>query len=73
MSNIEQLIDLQRTADAEHARLAGLEGEERAAQWERWRKAAVAVQTAVTEAAQEAGANRAEIEAAVKRTARHQG
>ncbi|TVL89881.1 hypothetical protein CD790_25270 [Streptomyces sp. SAJ15] len=63
------MVDLQKTANAEHAKLAGLDGEEHAAQWERWRAAAEAVQAAVTEAA--AGGNRYELEAKVKQAARH--
>ncbi|MGW7597175.1 hypothetical protein [Streptomyces antimycoticus] len=69
MSDIDRLIELQRASDAEHAKLQGLDGEEHAAQWERWRKAAETVQAAITEAAGDG--NRYELEAKVKKAARH--
>ncbi|MEU5273163.1 hypothetical protein AB0G77_32510 [Streptomyces hygroscopicus] len=52
----DRLIALQRAADAEHE-----------AQWKRWCEAATTVQAAVTEHARDAGLNRYELEAAVKR------
>ncbi|MEE4598207.1 hypothetical protein V2J94_41300 [Streptomyces sp. DSM 41524] len=67
----DRLIELQQTADAEHAKLTGLDGEERAAQWQRWFKAAEASQAAVTEHAQETGTPRNQIESAVKKAVRH--
>ncbi|MGW5448683.1 hypothetical protein [Streptomyces asiaticus] len=45
----DRLIELQQAADAEHAKLSGLDGEERAAQWKRWFAAAEASQAAVIE------------------------
>ncbi|WP_275558458.1 hypothetical protein [Streptomyces sp. 5-6(2022)] len=69
MSDIDRLIELQRASDAEHAKLQGLSGEEHREQWEQWRAAAETVQEAITEAAE--GANRYELEAKVKRAARH--
>ncbi|MEU7550660.1 hypothetical protein [Streptomyces sparsogenes] len=67
----DRLIDLQMTADAEYAKLAGLLGEEREAQWKRWYEAAVEIQAAVTAHAQETGTPRNQIEAAVKKVVRH--
>lgn len=67
----DRLIDLQKAADAEYTKLAGLIGEEREAQWKRWFEAAAASQAAVTEHAKEAGLNRYELEAAVKKAVRH--
>ncbi|MFI7315131.1 hypothetical protein [Streptomyces hygroscopicus] len=67
----DRLIELQKTADDEHAKLAGLLGEEREAQWKRWHEAAVEIQAAVTAHAQENGLNRFETEAAVKKAVRH--
>ncbi|RSS33508.1 hypothetical protein EF902_43300 [Streptomyces sp. WAC05858] len=63
------MIELQRASDAEFAKLTGLDGEEHREQWERWRTAAETVQAAITEAAE--GQNRYELEAKVKRLARH--
>ncbi|MFF5668772.1 hypothetical protein ACFY8S_01325 [Streptomyces hygroscopicus] len=67
----DRLIELQKTADDEHAKLTALDGDEHAAQWNRWRDAATASQAAVTEHATEAGLNRAALEAAVKKAVRH--
>ncbi|MEU1805825.1 hypothetical protein [Streptomyces sp. NPDC019937] len=67
----DRLIELQQTADDERAELTGLDGDEHAAQWPRWRDAAVKIQAAVTEHAQEAGLNRAALEAEVKKAVRH--
>ncbi|GAA1149075.1 hypothetical protein [Streptomyces javensis] len=67
----DELIDLQKSADAEHARLAGLDSEEHRAHWEQWRVAAERVQAAVTEHAASAGLKRCEVEQAVKKAARH--
>lgn len=67
----DRLISLQRAADAEHAKLPGLADAEREAQWKHWYDAALAVQTAVTEHAREAGISRAELESAVKKAVRH--
>ncbi|GHJ26062.1 MULTISPECIES: hypothetical protein [Streptomyces] len=67
----DELIELQKSADAEHRRLSGLDGEERRAQWERWRAAAERAQSAVTEHAASAGLSRFEVERAVKKAVRH--
>ncbi|WP_086859651.1 hypothetical protein [Streptomyces milbemycinicus] len=67
----DRLLDLQKAADAERAKLAGLDGDEHAAQWKRWYDAAVEIQTAVTEHAQETGTPRYQVEAAVKKVVRH--
>lgn len=69
MSDIDRLIELQRASDAEFANLQGLDGEEHREQWERWRTAAETVQAAITEAAGDG--NRYELEARVKKAARH--
>ncbi|MFF5589743.1 hypothetical protein [Streptomyces hygroscopicus] len=67
----DRLIELQRAADTEHAKLTALDGDEHAAQWTRWRDAAAASHAAVTEHAAKNGLNRFELEAAVKRAVRH--
>ncbi|ATL80676.1 hypothetical protein DNK48_41475 [Streptomyces malaysiensis subsp. malaysiensis] len=67
----DELIDLQKSADAEHQRVSGLDGEERRAQWERWRVTAERVQAAITEHATSAGLSRFEVERAVKKAVRH--
>ncbi|WP_413102205.1 hypothetical protein [Streptomyces sp. Inha503] len=67
----DRLIELQTAADAEQAKLSGLVGDEHAAQWASWFTAAATVQAAITEHAKEAGLNRFELEAAVKKSVRH--
>lgn len=67
----DRLIELQQAADAEQAKLAGLDGDERQAQWKTWFDAAVTVQAAVTDHAREAGLSRSALEAAVKKAVRH--
>nr|WTB12164.1 hypothetical protein OG546_50315 [Streptomyces antimycoticus] len=67
----DELIDLQKSADAAYAGLAGLAGDEHRARWEQWRVAAERVQAAVTEHATSAGLNRYEVGRAVKKAARH--
>lgn len=69
MSDIDRLIELQRASDTEREKLTGLDGEEHRAQWERWRTAAETIQAAITEAAGDG--NRYELEAKVKKAARH--
>ncbi|ADI11651.1 hypothetical protein SBI_08533 [Streptomyces bingchenggensis BCW-1] len=49
----------------------GLDGDEHAAQWARWYDAALEIQAAVTEYAQETGTPRYQVEAAVKKVVRH--
>ncbi|NUS88868.1 MAG: hypothetical protein HOY75_40770 [Streptomyces sp.] len=67
----DRLITLQQTADDERAKLTGLDGDEREAQWKRWYEAAVEIQAAVTAHAQETDTPRGRIEAAVKQAVRH--
>ncbi|MFD8625231.1 hypothetical protein ACFV4E_15265 [Streptomyces hygroscopicus] len=67
----DELIELQKSSDAEYKRLSGLDGEEHRAQWERWRTAAERVQAAVTQHAATVGLNRFEVERATKTAARH--
>ncbi|MFF4479438.1 hypothetical protein ACFY1A_20800 [Streptomyces sp. NPDC001520] len=67
----DRLIELQTAADAERDKLTGLDGQERADQWQRWFEAAATIQAAVTEHAQQTGTPRGQIEAAVKKAVRH--
>ncbi|MFJ8728655.1 hypothetical protein [Streptomyces bauhiniae] len=45
---LEDLIDLERRAEEERAKLAGLDGEAYDEQWRRWREASAAVQQAMS-------------------------
>ncbi|MFJ9821330.1 hypothetical protein ACIRU3_39950 [Streptomyces sp. NPDC101151] len=67
----EFLIELERAAETERARLAGLAAEEYDEQWRRWRTASETVQAAITAHAEETGGSRYELEQAVKRAVRH--
>ncbi|MCM1972348.1 hypothetical protein [Streptomyces sp. G1] len=69
----EELIKLERAAEAERAALSGLDGPEHAAQWRRWAEAAEAFQAAVTEHASrdDVSLSRHEVEQAVKKAVRH--
>ncbi|MEU1309534.1 hypothetical protein ABZ419_11650 [Streptomyces cinnamoneus] len=67
----DSLIDLQRASDAAREGLAGLSGNEWDAQWRTWRDAAGRAQEAITEHATAISASRYEVEAAVKKAARH--
>ncbi|MFP3116296.1 hypothetical protein [Streptomyces sp. Iso 434] len=68
----DSLIDLQRAADAEWARLAELtDNDEREAQRLVWFEAGARAQAAITEWAREHEKNRAKVEVAVKKAARH--
>ncbi|MFF4845561.1 hypothetical protein [Streptomyces collinus] len=67
----EETIVLERSAERERAKLAGLTGAEYDAQWRRWREAAEAAQRAITVHAEAAGDNRYELEQAVKKAVRH--
>jgi hypothetical protein len=67
----ENLIELERKAEEERARLAGLSDDEYEAQQRRWRDASAAVQAAITAHAQETGVNRYELEQSVKAAVRH--
>ncbi|MBP2063004.1 hypothetical protein [Streptomyces iranensis] len=71
MDILGRLIELQTAADAEHAKLTSLDGPEHAAQRQSWFTAAATIQAAITEHAQENGLNRFDLEAAVKKAARH--
>ncbi|MFD9004832.1 hypothetical protein ACFV0T_28395 [Streptomyces sp. NPDC059582] len=66
----DELIRLERTAEEERARMAGLAGPEYEEQWQVWRAASVAVQAAITEHAAETKADRNELEQAVKKAVR---
>ncbi|GGV53539.1 hypothetical protein [Streptomyces spectabilis] len=67
----DDLIMMERSAEEERAKLAGLDGEEHAAQWRRWYDASVTFQAAVTAYARETGQARHEVEQAVKKAVRH--
>ncbi|MGV9933987.1 hypothetical protein ACWDY4_25955 [Streptomyces olivaceoviridis] len=67
----EELIKLERSAEEERAKLAGLTGDDYDAQWRRWREASAKVQAAVTAHAEASGASRYELEQAVKKAVRH--
>ncbi|MFD5572783.1 hypothetical protein [Streptomyces cadmiisoli] len=68
-----ELIKLERFAEEERAKLAGLDGEEFEAQRRRWRAAAEAFQAAVTQyvGREDVPLSRYEVEQAVKRAVRH--
>ncbi|MCZ0210676.1 hypothetical protein OZK63_35350 [Streptomyces sp. UMAF16] len=67
----DELITLERSAEQERARLAGLTGDDYDAQLCRWREASAAFQSAVTEHAAIAQISRYELEQAVKKAVRH--
>jgi uncharacterized protein YukE len=67
----DELIKLERSAEEERARLAGLADEEYEAQWRRWREASAVAQAAITEHAKATEQNRFEVEKAVKQAVRH--
>ncbi len=67
----DEMIMLERSAEQERAKLAGLTGAEYEAQWRRWREASAAAQAAITAHAEATGANRYELEQAVKKAVRH--
>ncbi|MGV4983234.1 hypothetical protein ACWC0C_09495 [Streptomyces sp. NPDC001709] len=67
----DELIKLERLAEEERAKLAGLTGDEYEAQWRRWHKASEAVQAAITAHAEATEAGRDEVERAVKTALRH--
>lgn len=62
---------LERSAEEARAKLAGLVGEEYAAQWRSWADAAEAFQAAVTVHAEETGQPRHLVEMAAKKAVRH--
>ncbi|MGW2952826.1 hypothetical protein [Streptomyces eurythermus] len=67
----DELISLERSAEQERARLAGLTGDDYDAQLRRWREASAAFHTAVTDHAVTAKIRRYELEQAVKKAVRH--
>lgn len=69
----DELIKLERSADAERGRLAGLDGEAYDAQWHQWRATAEAFQAAVTAyaARDDVSLSRHEVEQAAKKAVRH--
>ncbi|MEU2730083.1 hypothetical protein ABZ650_20440 [Streptomyces griseoviridis] len=69
----DNLIMLERSAEEARAKLAGLDGEERHAQWRTWRTAAEQIQAAITAHAAATGESRYEVEQAVKKAVRHAG
>ncbi|MGW4493799.1 hypothetical protein [Streptomyces sp. NPDC004376] len=68
----ENLIDLERQAETERAKLVGLDGDAYTAQWRAWREAVEAFQAAVTAHAP-SKEKRYELEMAVKKAVRHDG
>jgi hypothetical protein len=67
----DDLIALERAAEEQRAKLAGLEGEEYDAQRRAWREASAAAQAAITDHAAAAGLSRYEVEMVVKKAVRH--
>ncbi|MEU3953598.1 hypothetical protein AB0F45_14960 [Streptomyces achromogenes] len=67
----DELINLERSAEQERARLAGLTGDDYDTQLRRWREASAAFHAAVTEHAATSQISRYELEQAVKKTVRH--
>ncbi|MGW5498241.1 hypothetical protein [Streptomyces olivaceoviridis] len=67
----DELIKLERSAEEERAKLAGLIGDACDAQWRRWREASAKVQAALTAHAEAAKSNRYELEQAVKKAVQH--
>ncbi|KOV70075.1 hypothetical protein ADL00_09925 [Streptomyces sp. AS58] len=67
------MIKLERFAEEERAKLAGLDGAEFEAQRRRWRAGAEAFQAAVTQyvGREDVALSRYEVEQAVKRAVRH--
>ncbi|WP_406365236.1 hypothetical protein [Streptomyces sp. NBC_00645] len=66
----DDLINLERDAEEQRARMAGLTGDEADVQRQAWREAAAKAQAAITAHAEAAGLNRYEVGQAVKRAAR---
>ncbi|MFE0130860.1 hypothetical protein ACFWY6_04630 [Streptomyces sp. NPDC059037] len=67
----DELIRLERWAEEERAKLAGLEGEEYAVQQRRWREASTMAQTAITHHARTTGQDGSEVGHAVRQAVRH--
>ncbi|NBE56910.1 hypothetical protein [Streptomyces boluensis] len=66
----DELVKLERSAEEERAKLAGLTGAAYATQRERWRRAADEVRAAITRHAQASGRDADEVERAVHEAAR---
>jgi hypothetical protein len=66
----DDLITLERDAEQQRARMAGLTGDEADVQRQAWREAAAAAQAAVTKHAENSGLNRYEVGQALKAAAR---
>ncbi|MFJ8652701.1 hypothetical protein ACIRNU_10180 [Streptomyces rochei] len=66
----QDLISLERAAEEQRARLAGLDGEEFEVQRRAWQEAARAAQAAIADHAKVSGRPAEVIEAAVKRAVR---
>ncbi|MEV7995842.1 hypothetical protein AB0O67_29295 [Streptomyces sp. NPDC086077] len=66
----DDLIALERAAEEQRARLAGLDGDEYDQQFQAWREAAQAVQAAIADHATATGQSRYALEMAVKRAVR---
>lgn len=67
----DELIKLERSAEEERAKLAGLTGDDYSAQLRRWRDASDKVRAAITKHAEATGADWAELEQAVKKAVQH--
>lgn len=67
----DELIMLERSSEEAHAGLAGLDGEEYAAQWRAWADAAERFQAAVTAHAEATEQPRHLVEMAAKKAVRH--
>ncbi|WP_225100049.1 hypothetical protein [Streptomyces sp. CoH27] len=67
----DELIKLERSAEEERAKLAGLSGDAYDAQLRRWHKASEAVQAAISAHAAATSADRCKVEQAVKRALWH--
>ncbi|MDQ8703578.1 hypothetical protein RCO28_13935 [Streptomyces sp. LHD-70] len=66
----DELIRLERFAEEERAKLAGLSGEAYEAQRERWRRASADVQSAIARHAEATGRSREAVEGDVLKEAR---
>ncbi|MEV8022060.1 hypothetical protein AB0O76_38235 [Streptomyces sp. NPDC086554] len=66
----DELIRLERWAEEERAKLAGLEGEEYAVQKRRWREASTMVQAAIAHHAKATGQDSSEVGDAVRQAVR---
>jgi len=67
----DELIELERAAEEERAKLAGLDEEEREAQWKRWREATDKFEAAVTKHAEETGQSRDDVRKAARKAVRN--